>query len=114
MIGPSGTVRVMVATKPVDFRKGMEGLAMLVREHVPSAGGLDPPGIAYVYAPDRKAERLFSHLAGFKGVLQVDGYNAYPKLAERGEVELAFCWVHMRRNFYELATAGPRRSRARR
>jgi hypothetical protein len=25
-------------------------------------GGLDPPGIAYVYAPDRKAERLFSHL----------------------------------------------------
>jgi transposase len=70
-------------------------------------GGLDPPGIAYVYAPDRKAERLFSHLAGFKGVLQVDGYNAYPKLAERGEVELAFCWVHMRRNFYELATAGP-------
>jgi transposase len=70
-------------------------------------GGLDPPGIAYVYAPDRKAERLFSHLAGFKGVLQVDGYNAYPKLADRGEVELAFCWVHMRRNFYELATAGP-------
>ncbi|MBB4264159.1 transposase [Bradyrhizobium sp. CIR3A] len=69
--------------------------------------GLDPPGIAYVYAPDRKAERLFGHLAGFKGVLQVDGYNAYPKLAERGGVELAFCWVHMRRNFYELATAGP-------
>jgi hypothetical protein len=31
VIGPSGTVRVMVATKPVDFRKGMEGLAMLVR-----------------------------------------------------------------------------------
>ncbi|OKO67143.1 transposase, partial [Bradyrhizobium sp. AS23.2] len=26
MIGPSGAVRVMVATKPVDFRKGMEGL----------------------------------------------------------------------------------------
>lgn len=70
-------------------------------------GGLDPPGIAYVYAPDRKAERLFSHLAGFKGILQVDGYIAYPKLADRGEVELAFCWVHMRRNFYELATAGP-------
>lgn len=32
MIGPTGTVRVMVATKPVDFRKGMEGLAALVRE----------------------------------------------------------------------------------
>src|ERR1700728_537393 len=70
-------------------------------------GGLDPPGIAYVYAPDRKAERLFSHLAGFKGILQVDGYNAYPKLAERGDVRLAFCWSHVRRNFYELVTTGP-------
>lgn len=32
--------------------------------------------------PDRKVERLFSRLAGFKGVLQVDGYSAYPKLAD--------------------------------
>src|SRR5260370_497268 len=32
MIGPTGAVRVMVATKPVDFRKGAEGLALLVRE----------------------------------------------------------------------------------
>ncbi|MGY3347048.1 hypothetical protein ACVI1I_006365 [Bradyrhizobium sp. USDA 4459] len=71
-------------------------------------GGLDPPGIAYVYAPDRKADRLFRHLAGFKGVLQVDGCTANPKLADRGEVELAFCWMHMRRNFYE-----PRDSRLR-
>lgn len=34
MIGPSGTVRVMASTEPVDFLKGMEGLAMLVREHM--------------------------------------------------------------------------------
>lgn len=46
-------------------------------------------------------------VAGFKGVLQVDGYNAYLKLAEHGEVELAFRWVYVRRNFYELAMAGP-------
>jgi transposase len=32
MIGPTGAVRVMVATKPVDFRKGADGLAVLVRE----------------------------------------------------------------------------------
>jgi len=32
MIGPSGAVRVMVATKPVDFRKGAEGLAAVVQE----------------------------------------------------------------------------------
>jgi transposase len=29
-------------------------------------GGTDPPGVAYVYAPDRKAERPITHLAGFK------------------------------------------------
>ena len=38
MIIPSGGVRVLVATKPVDFRKGLEGLAALVRE----AMGGDP------------------------------------------------------------------------
>ena len=31
MIVPSGAARVLVATRPVDFRKGMDGLAALVR-----------------------------------------------------------------------------------
>ena len=70
-------------------------------------GGSDPPGVAYVYAPDRKAERPIAHLAGFKGILQVDGYAGYRALAERGDVQLAFCWAHVRRRFYELAAAGP-------
>ena len=72
-----------------------------------SWGGSDPPGVAYVYAPDRKAERPIAHLAGFKGILQVDGYGGYRVLAERGQVQLAFCWAHVRRRFYELAIAGP-------
>ena len=70
-------------------------------------GGTDPPGVAYVYAPDRKAERPIAHLAGFKGILQVDGYGGYRVLAERGDVQLAFCWSHVRRRFYDLAAAGP-------
>src|SRR5882757_32056 len=70
-------------------------------------GGSDPPSAVYVYAPDRKAERPIVHLAGFKGILQVDGYAGYPKLAALGDVRLAFCWSHVRRNFYELATPGP-------
>lgn len=46
MIGPTGAVRVMMATKPVDFRKGAEGLAALVRETM----GADPfNGAAYVF-----------------------------------------------------------------
>src|SRR4051794_23908544 len=36
--------------------------------------------------------RPSGRFAGFKGILQVDGYAGYPKLAERGDVELAF-WL---------------------
>jgi transposase len=39
MIVPSGTtVRVLMATRPVDFRKGMDGLVALVRKSL----GSDP------------------------------------------------------------------------
>jgi transposase len=70
-------------------------------------GGLGPPGVAYLYAPDRKAEHPIRHLAGFNGMLQVDGYAGYKVLAARNAVSLAFCWAHVRRRFYELAQAGP-------
>ena len=54
MIGPSGAVRVMVATKPVDFRKGAEGLAALVREVIHD----DPfSGVVYVFRAKR-ADRI--------------------------------------------------------
>jgi transposase len=68
-------------------------------------GGTDPPAVAYVYAPDRTASQPAAHLAGFKGVLQVDGYAGYRALAQRGDVSLAFCWSHVRRRFYERAVA---------
>jgi len=71
-----------------------------------SWGGPAPPAVAYVYAPDRKAERPIAHLEGFRGILQVDGYAGYRALAERGHVQLAFCWAHVRRRFYEIAAAG--------
>ncbi|HEX4893181.1 MAG TPA: IS66 family insertion sequence element accessory protein TnpB [Hyphomicrobiaceae bacterium] len=36
MIVPPTGVRVLVATRPVDFRKGMDGLAAYVQEHLRS------------------------------------------------------------------------------
>jgi transposase len=69
-------------------------------------GGPAPPAVAYVYAPDRKGERPVAHLRGFRGVLQVDGYAGYRALAENGQVQLAFCWSHVRRQFYEIAAGG--------
>jgi transposase len=54
MIGPTGAVRVLVATRPVDFRKGAEGLAALVRETM----GADPfSGAVYVFRAKR-ADRV--------------------------------------------------------
>jgi len=70
-------------------------------------GGRSPPAVAYIYAPDRTKARPREHLAGFRGVLQVDGYAAYGALAETGGITLALCWAHTRRKFYEIAAAGP-------
>ena len=54
VIGLSGTVRVLVATNPVDFRKGAEGLAALVREQMQA----DPfSGAVYVFRAKR-ADRV--------------------------------------------------------
>ena len=50
MIGLSGAVRVLVATRPVDFRKGAEGLVALVRDVM----GSDPfDGAVYVFRAKR-------------------------------------------------------------
>ena len=70
-------------------------------------GGADPPIAVYVYAQNRKSEQPLAHLAGFAGVVQVDGYAGYRALARRNSVQLAFCWSHVRRRFYELVAAGP-------
>ena len=60
-------------------------------------GGGDPPAVVYCYAPGRGSEHVKSHLKGFSGILQVDGYAAYKDLASsRPPSEpliLSFCRV---------------------
>ena len=77
-------------------------------------GRAGPPGVAYVYAPDRKAERPIAHLDGFTGTLQVDGYAGYRVLAESGHVQLAFCWGQCAGDSTRSPRAVMRRSPARR
>jgi transposase len=71
--------------------------------------GPDPPAAVYLYSPDRKAERPASHLASFRGIVQVDGYPGFERLSEGGSIKLAACWAHTRRRFYEVhqATGSP-------
>ena len=54
MISPHGQLRIYVATRPVDFRKGIDGLALAVQEVM----GLDPfSGAAFVFRAKR-ADRI--------------------------------------------------------
>jgi len=54
MIAPPGGARVMVATAPVDFRKGMDGLAALVKDQMRA----DPfSGVIWVFR-SRRADRV--------------------------------------------------------
>jgi transposase len=81
----------------------------LARDDRPWCGS-DPPAVAYTYAPGRGGEHARALLAGFKGTLQVDGYAGYNGLADGarrgGAVTLAFCWSHLRRQFYDIAKGG--------
>jgi transposase len=81
------------------------------RDDRPWQGPL-PPAVAYVYSENRQGMHPRSHLAEFTGVLQVDGYTGFNRLSgERpaGAVELAFCWAHVRRKFFDFhhATGSP-------
>ena len=54
MFGHGGSVKVFVATRPVDFRKGLDGLALAVQERF----GMDPfCGAAFVFRAKR-ADRI--------------------------------------------------------
>ena len=64
-------------------------------------GGTAPPAVLYRYSPDRKGEHPRTHLAGFHGILQADGYTGYAGLYQRGVTEAA-CMAHCRRPFFDL------------
>jgi len=83
MIGPTGSVRVMVATRPVDFRKGADGLAALVRETMEA----DPfSGAVYVFRAKR-TDRVKLVFWDGTGVVLVakrleDGEFRWPKVQD--------------------------------
>jgi len=79
-------------------------LWVYARDDRPWAGP-DPPAAVYLYSPDRRAERPASHLKTFHGILQVDGYAGFERLAARGDIHLAACWAHVRRKFYDVSEA---------
>lgn len=89
MIGPTGAVRVMLAARPVDFRKGVDGLAALVRDTM----GADPfSGAVYVFR-SKRADRAKLVFWDGTGVVLVakrleEGAFRWPRI-EDGVVRLS-------------------------
>jgi len=91
MIFPSNRVRILVATKPVDFRKGHDGLTLLVQAELRK----DPfTGTVFVFRA-RRADRL--------KLLYWDGSGlvlAYKRLEEH-----SFTWPEVRDGMMTLSHA---------
>jgi transposase len=80
----------------------------IARDDRPWSGN-DPPAVAYTYAPGRGAVHALKLLDGYRGVVQCDGYAAYKAVADKTPEEaitLAFCWAHLRRQFFDIAKDG--------
>jgi transposase len=74
-------------------------------------GGPAPPGVVYVFSQTRAHREIKAQLADYQGVLQVDAYSAYNRLARPGRspgpIRLAFCWAHARRKWTDIYKARP-------
>jgi len=69
-------------------------------------GGPAAPAVAYVFAQGRGHKEISAQLAGYQGLLQVDGYGGYKRLGKPGRspgpITLAFCLTHARRKFVDV------------
>ena len=75
-----------------------------VRDDRP-AGSEEAPAVWFAYSPDRKGEHPEWHLSGFQGFLQADGYAGFNHIYEKGAIQEAGCWAHVRRKFFDLQQA---------
>jgi len=81
----------------------------LARDDAPWQGNR-PPAVAYVYTEDRVYARAAEVLAGYAGILQVDGWGGFKRLIGRddvtrsdaGPLTLAYCWAHGRRDVFDI------------
>ncbi len=91
MIAVPPGVRILLAARPVDFRKGMDGLAALVQQALRA----DPfAGDVFIFRP-RRADRV--------KILVYDGTGLvlYSKRLEAGR----FCWPHLADGVVRLSAA---------
>ncbi len=68
---------------------------------------IGPPIILFHYSPDRSQATPNTLLAGYDGVLMVDGYDGYQPVCDAQSLTRLGCWVHARRKFVDAQKAQP-------
>jgi transposase len=65
-----------------------------------------PQAVVFVLDPTRAHDVPETHLAGATGIASVDRAVVYKAMAQvkQGQIVLAFCWAHVRRDFLEVLT----------
>ena len=112
MIVPAQAVRVVIATRPVDFRKGHDGLAALAQREL----GFDPHSGLIIVFRSKRGDRIKALLWDGSGLVLVykrleDGKFAWPAIRDgvmrlsRAQFEALFEGLDWRRVY------GPRRVR---
>lgn len=56
----------------------------------------------FKYAPGRGGIWPRETLNGFKGYMQVDGYDGYSQFKTAEDISVLHCWAHVRRKFYDI------------
>lgn len=91
MILPGQAVRIVIATKPVDFRKGHDGLAAVTKKQL----GLDPHSGVVVVFRSKRGDRIKILVWDGSGIVLI-----YKRL-ERGK----FAWPAIRDGVMRLSRA---------
>ncbi len=69
-------------------------------------------GSFYRFEPTRSGEVVRETLKGYAGAVLTDGYVGYNKLGKWPGINLAFCWAHVRRKFFDIQESFPEQSKA--
>ncbi len=64
-------------------------------------------GSYYAFEPTRSGKVIEETLKGFKGPVVSDGFGGYNRLKENPNIQMANCWSHVRRKFFEVHEAQP-------
>ncbi len=59
-------------------------------------------GSYYRFEPTRSGKVVDEIFRGYKGPVMADGYTGYTRLSKVEGIELANCWAHVRRRFFDI------------